>query len=46
MGGENREQEIVDFPELGKRMFRYADGVDIFDLKDAKPFGPLAEPDE
>ena len=41
MGGENREMDVADFPELGKRMFRHAKGVEIFDLKDAQPFGPL-----
>jgi uncharacterized cupin superfamily protein len=41
MGGENREHDVADFPELGKRMFRHRGGVEIFDLADAKPFGPL-----
>lgn len=39
MGGENLDMDVADFPELGKRMFRHAKGVEIFDLKDAKPFG-------
>jgi uncharacterized cupin superfamily protein len=39
MGGENREFEIADFPKLGKRMLRRADGMDVFDLMDRKP-GP------
>lgn len=43
MGGENRDTEVADFPDLGKRMFRHAKGVDIFDLRDARPFGPLEE---
>lgn len=43
MGGENRDVEIADFPELGKRMFRHAKGVDIFDLDAGNPFGPLDE---
>ncbi len=41
MGGEHRDHEIADFPDLGKRMFRHAKGVEIFDLQDGKPFGPL-----
>jgi uncharacterized cupin superfamily protein len=40
MGGETRELDIADFPDLGKRMFRHARGVEIFDLKDARAFGP------
>ena len=43
MGGENREVEISDFPDLGKRMFRHPKGVEIFDLENARPFGPLEE---
>ena len=43
MGGENREVEIADFPELGKRMFRHAKGVEIFDLAEAQPFGPATK---
>lgn len=43
MGGENREIEIADFPDLGKRMFRHAKGVEIYDLNAGKPFGPLEE---
>ncbi|HWK75185.1 MAG TPA: cupin domain-containing protein [Povalibacter sp.] len=41
MGGEHRETEVADFPDLGKRMFRHPKGVDIFDEEDAKTFGPL-----
>ena len=41
MGGEHRDQEIADFPDLGKRMFRHPKGVDVFDLEQARPFGPL-----
>lgn len=43
MGGENREFEIADFPDLGKRMIRHARGVEIFDLDTRKDFGPLDE---
>jgi uncharacterized cupin superfamily protein len=41
MGGENREMDVADFPDLGKRMVRHAKGVDVYELADAKPFGPL-----
>ncbi|MGB3519066.1 MAG: cupin domain-containing protein [Elainellaceae cyanobacterium] len=40
-GGENLDMDVVDFPHLGKRMFRHGDRIDIFDLADAMPFGPL-----
>jgi uncharacterized cupin superfamily protein len=43
MGGENVEVEVADFPRLGKRMFRRKDAVEIFDLADAKTFGPLED---
>jgi uncharacterized cupin superfamily protein len=42
MGGENREIDVADFPDLGKRMFRHQKGVEVFDLEDGEPFGPLA----
>ena len=41
MGGENRPLEIADFPGVGKRVTRSGDQVDVFELKDAKPFRPL-----
>lgn len=41
MGGENRDFEIADFPELGKRMLRHEGKIEIYSLADAKPFGPL-----
>lgn len=41
MGGENRDSEIADFPKLGKRMVRYGDKIDIYEISDAKPFGAL-----
>jgi uncharacterized cupin superfamily protein len=41
MGGENRDAEIADFPKLGKRMVRIGETVEIYDLADAKPFGPI-----
>jgi uncharacterized cupin superfamily protein len=41
MGGENHGIEIADFPRLGKRMIRNGDQIDIYQMADAKPFGPL-----
>ena len=38
MGGENKEHEIADFPTLGKRMLRHGENIEIYDLKDGKPF--------
>jgi uncharacterized cupin superfamily protein len=43
MGGENHENEIADFPDLGKRVFKHKKGADVFDLQNARPFGPLHE---
>ncbi len=43
MGGENREVEIADFPKLGKRMVRQGAEVQIYNLADAKPFGPITD---
>jgi uncharacterized cupin superfamily protein len=40
-GGENREFDVADFPKLGKRMVRAGKQVDIYDVADAQPFGPL-----
>jgi uncharacterized cupin superfamily protein len=40
-GGENLEYEIADFPKLGKRMLRRGQEIDIYELADTKPFGPL-----
>jgi uncharacterized cupin superfamily protein len=39
MGGENLPMDVVDFPELGKRMFRQPKGADVVDLDAVKPFG-------
>ncbi len=39
-GGENVDIEIADFPRLGKRRIRRGETVEIFELADAKPFGP------
>lgn len=41
MGGENHEIEVADFPKLGKRMLRRGTNVEIYDLADGRPFGPL-----
>ncbi len=41
MGGENLEVEVADFPRLGKRMFRRGEVVEISNLADIEPFGPL-----
>jgi len=40
-GGENLEYEIADFPKLGKRMLRRGQEIDVYELADTKPFGPL-----
>ncbi len=40
-GGENLEFEVAEFPALGKRMVRMGQQVDIYDVDDAKAFGPL-----
>ena len=42
MGGENREFEVADFPRLGKRMVKSTEKFEVYDVSDAKPFGPLA----
>jgi uncharacterized cupin superfamily protein len=41
MGGEHRDFEVADFPELGKRVIRDAKGAQVHDLANAAPFGPL-----
>ena len=41
MGGENLDVEVSTFPRLGKRMVRMGSEVEIYDITDAKPFGPL-----
>lgn len=41
MGGENLEVEVADFPHLGKRMFRQGEVVEISNLADSEPFGPM-----
>lgn len=41
MGGESLDADVATFPKLGKRMVRAGDRLEIYDLADAKPFGPL-----
>jgi uncharacterized cupin superfamily protein len=40
-GGENRECEVAEYPTLGRRAVRIGQEVQIYDVDDAKPFGPL-----
>ena len=41
MGGENREFDIAEFPGLGKRMIKSGGNFEVYDVSNAKPFGPL-----
>jgi len=43
MGGETLDHEVADFPELGKRMVRTGERIDIYNLADGRPFGPLED---
>ena len=40
-GGENLNFEVADFPKLGKRIVRSGKQLDVYDIADAQPFGPL-----
>ena len=40
MGGEAREAEIAEFPELGKRLVRRGNTVEIYDVDDAQAWEP------
>ena len=40
-GGENLEFEVAEFPALGKRVVRMGQQTDVYDVDDAKAFGPL-----
>jgi uncharacterized cupin superfamily protein len=40
MGGERLGAEVATFPRLGRRMVRVGDRVEIFDIADARAFGP------
>ena len=41
MGGEHAEAQLADYPAPGKRLLRRGDQLDVYDVKDAKPMGPL-----
>jgi uncharacterized cupin superfamily protein len=41
MGGEKREFDMADFPRLGKRMVKSGENFEVYDVSNAKPFGPL-----
>ncbi len=43
MGGEALDVDMADFPRLGKRMVRRGMEVEVYDVSDAKEFGPLEE---
>lgn len=40
MGGERRDVEVADFPDLGKRMVRRGKELDVFDIADARGLVP------
>lgn len=40
-GGENREFDVAEYPDLRRRAVRMGDDVAIYDEGDAKAFGPL-----
>ena len=44
MGGETKDVEIADFPDLDKRMVRRGAEIEVFDVADGKPFGVDIEP--
>lgn len=41
VGGEVLDVDVADFPRLGKRMVRRGQNVEIYDVSDAREFGPL-----
>ncbi len=41
VGGENLDVDIADFPRLGKRMLRRGQDVEVYEISEAKGFGPL-----
>lgn len=43
VGGEALDVDVADFPRLGKRMVRRGQDVEIYDVSDAREFGPLDE---
>jgi uncharacterized cupin superfamily protein len=42
MGGEHHEWEVADFPDLGKRMLRQGNEMQVYEADDACPFAPLS----
>ncbi len=38
MGGEHHEVEIADFPDLGRRMLRRGNEIQVYDAAAAQPF--------
>jgi uncharacterized cupin superfamily protein len=38
MGGEHHDHEIADFPELGRRMVRLGQKIEVYNLSDGSPF--------
>jgi uncharacterized cupin superfamily protein len=42
MGGENLPFEVADFPELNRRMLRFPDRVEVYDLDAGRPLEPVA----
>ncbi len=40
IGGENHEVDIADYPHLGRRMVRRGQDAEIYDVSDARSFGP------
>lgn len=43
MGGESKDMEIADFPDLGRRMIRRGEHIEVYETSAAKPFGPLEQ---
>jgi uncharacterized cupin superfamily protein len=43
MGGEHHETEVADFPDLGKRMLRQGNEMQVYEADAARPFAPLGE---
>ncbi|HEX2729547.1 MAG TPA: cupin domain-containing protein [Rubrobacteraceae bacterium] len=43
VGGEVLDVEVADFPRLGRRMVRRGQDVEVYDVSDARGFGPLEE---
>lgn len=43
MGGESLDFEVADFPRLGKRMVRRGQAVEVYNISDGRPFGPLED---